>query len=641
MGPLAPTSSFRNAVSAFLFFGILLTGWFPWQSDNLAFAQETAAKDDQDDQSTDDEIVLETTFDLKTYLRENPLAPPDTSSPRASLESFILLMNQAETVWRDVRIKFYERNERFLSDTEELKLQQVRALLDKASGVFDLSGIPETARDRASLEIVLQFQEILDRIYLPNIEDVPGAAAGSFLNSKAIAELPERWTIPGTDLVFERTRVPGAGSRFLMTRESVAQIPEDYELIKAFAPRTDNGDDLYAYYIYTPGNLVAPKWYNMISAGPSWLGRHILSQAYWQWIALVLLTVIAVSLPVFLSRWGRMRAVPVVESRRRLRSLQLPILIIGTILAYRYLIEDQVNITGNTMVAVGAISTALVWTCLGWLVYRIIDLASVWIIRTPVGVGQPMDSSLLLTALRLLGLAAALIITGYGATRIGIPVYGVIAGLGVGGLAVALAAQPTLENLIGGIILYADKMVRVGEFCEFDDLSGTVEAIGIRSTRIRALDRTIITISNADLAKRKIINYSRRDQFLLRHTLGLRYETSESQISQIIEAIRSYLEAHEMVAEAPLRVHFVGMAAYTLDVEIYAYIKTSDRNAFLATQESMLLKFMEIVHSCGADFAFPSSTTYLAQDGEQEVSWPPASPKRQQDTATGDRQTAA
>ncbi|MEJ8475988.1 mechanosensitive ion channel family protein [Roseibium algae] len=599
-----------------------------------AFAQAVTSAADNAHQSTDDEIVLESTFDLKTYLRENPLAPPDTSSPRASLESFILLMDQASTVWREVRTAFHDSNERLLSDADELKLQQVRALLDKASGVFDLSGIPETARQRASLEISLQFQEILDRIYLPKMADVPGSAAGSFLNSMAIAQLPERWTIPGTDLVFERTRVPGAGSRFLMTRESVALIPEDYELIKAFAPREDIGDDLYAYYIYTPGNLVAPKWYDLIRAGPAWLGNHIFSQAYWQWLALFLLTIVAISLPVVLSRWDRMRAVSVLEFRRRLRSLQLPILIIGTILVYRYLIEEQVNITGSTMVAVGTVSTALVWTCLGWLVYRFIDLASVWIIRNPVGTGQPMDSSLLLTAFRLFGLVAGLIVTGYGATRIGIPVYGVIAGLGVGGLAVALAAQPTLENLIGGIILYADKMVRVGEFCEFDDLSGTVEAIGIRSTRIRALDRTMITISNADLAKRKIINYSRRDEYFLRHKLGLRYGTTEVQMAQLIEEIRSYLEQHEMVAEAPLRVRFVGMGSYTLDVEIYAYIKTADRNMFLEIQEKILLKAMEIVRDCGADFALPSSTNYLAQDSEKAPVWPLAPQDLLDSTAT-------
>ncbi|MBD1546310.1 mechanosensitive ion channel family protein [Roseibium aggregatum] len=556
-----------------------------------------------------------TSLDIKTYLRENPLAPPDTSSPRAALESYLLLMGEAQSIWRNVRSEFQESSNRFLTDEQEHKLTLVRALFEKAAAIFDLSDIPDTARKSASLEIVLQFQEILDRIYLPAMEDVPGGPAGSFLNSKAIGELPERWKIPGTDIVFEKTEMPGNGSRFLITGSSVDRIPEDYELIKSFPSRQDRGDDLYAYYIYTPGNLVAPKWYNLIRSGPDWLGNQVLSQAYWQWIALVLLTAITLAIPVLFHRWSRWRAVPLSDTRRKLRGLQMPVIVMLAVLAYRYLTEEQVNITGDVMIAVGTVSTAIVWTAMGWLAFRIVDLISAWIIKNPTVPTRSLDSSLLHTAFRLVGVAVAVLVIGYGATQIGIPVYGVIAGLGVGGLAVALAAQPTLENLIGGIILYADRMVRVGEFCEFDDLAGTIETIGIRSTRIRALDRTVITVSNADLAKRKIINYSRRDQFHLKHRITLRYETGEEQLKQVIAEIRSFLESHEMVAEEPLRVRLVELGAFSLDIEVYAYIQTSARDTFLEIQEDILMKIMEIVHESGTDFAFPSSTTYLAQDG--------------------------
>ncbi len=615
---VAGATSRRSVLFAIFAALVVLIGQcLPGMTEVRAQGSDTSITSVPENRSTDDQIVRDSNFDLKSYLRENPLAPADTSSPRASLESFLLLMNEAEEVWRSVRADYKASGSRFLDADQKQQLMQVRALFDKASGVFDLSGIPETTRDRASLEIILQFQEILDRIYLPKMTQVPGERAGSFLDSRMIESLPARWKIPGTDIVFERTEVTGSDSRYLVTQETVAEIPDAYELIKSFAPRTDDGDDLYAYYIYTPGNLVAPKWYELIEAGPEWLGNHVLSQAYWQWIAFALLSLLAVAGPVLMFRWERMRAVPVTEVRRRLRGLQLPLAVIVTVLVYRYLIEEQVNITGDMMLVVGTVSTALVWTCLGWLIYRLVDLATVWIARGPDQQGVSLDSSLLVTAFRLIGLIAAVMIAGYGATRIGIPVYGVIAGLGVGGLAVALAAQPTLENLIGGIILYADRMVRVGEFCQFDDLSGTIEAIGIRSTRIRALDRTIITVSNADLARRKIINFSRRDQFHLRHKLTLRYETTEQQLKTVIERIKALLEADEMIAPDPLRVRFVELGAFSLDIEIYAYVLTADRNRFLEIQENLLLKVMEIVHDAGADFAFPSTTTYLAKDAAE------------------------
>ncbi|SHM71177.1 mechanosensitive ion channel family protein [Roseibium suaedae] len=579
----------------------------------------TSGSEQAETRFTDDDIIEAATFDLGSYLRQNPLAPPDTSSPRAALESFVLLMDEAGQTWREVRDGFQASDSRSLTSDQRRQLKYVLALFGKAKGIFDLSAIPETARERASMELVLQFQEILDRIYLPHMSEVPGEGAGSFLDSQAISMLPERWKIPGTNITFARKEKAGEGVEYLVTSESVARIPEDYELIKTFPSRRDLGDDLYDYYIYTPGNLVAPKWFELIKSGPDWLRHHFLSQAYWQWIALFLLSLVAIAFPVLLYRWERMRAVPVSELRRRLRSLMMPLVVIATVGLFRFLVEGEVNITGSAMVAVGTIATAVVWTSLGWLVFRCVELLSVWIIRNPVTASNSLDSSLLFTGFRLLGLIAAVLVTGYGATRIGIPVYGVIAGLGVGGLAVALAAQPTLENLIGGIILYADRMVRVGEFCQFDEFSGTIEAIGIRSTRIRALDRTVITVSNADLAKRKLINFSRRDQFHLKHVLTLRYETSREQLTAIADQIRIFLETHEMVAESPLRVNLVALNSYSLDIEVFAYVLTADRNVFLKFQELFLIEAMKIVEDNGAKFALPARRAYLAREADGEV----------------------
>ena len=141
-----------------------------------------------------------------------------------------------------------------------------------------------------------------------------------------------------------------------------------------------------------------------------------------------------------------------------------------------------------------------------------------------------IDASLIRVAARVAGIAAAIAIIFIGATEIGLPIYGVIAGLGVGGLALGLAARPTLENLIGGFILYADRPVRVGDFCKFGDEFGTVEEIGLRSTRIRAIDRTLITIPNAEFSNMELINFTRRDQTLLDTTIGLRYETTAAQM---------------------------------------------------------------------------------------------------------------
>jgi MscS family membrane protein len=201
-----------------------------------------------------------------------------------------------------------------------------------------------------------------------------------------------------------------------------------------------------------------------------------------------------------------------------------------------------------------------------------------------------------------------------GADRLGVPVYGIVAGLGVGGLAIALAAQPTIENLIGGMNLFADKPVRVGDFCRYGDAVGTVEAIGIRSARIRGLDRTLTTIPNAALAKMPIVNLTRRDQMLIQTVIALRYETNPEQLRYVLVKLRELLLSHPRVDPDPARARFIGFGASSLDIEVFAYVMTRDRAEFLGIREDILLRIMEIVEQAGAGFAFPSQTLYLGRD---------------------------
>ncbi|MCF8466967.1 MAG: mechanosensitive ion channel family protein [Sneathiella sp.] len=567
--------------------------------------------------------------DPKDYLLDNPISPPDTSSPRATMESFIFLMREARQIWLEVRNEFAQSSASFLSADQERRLDQLRTLLDKASQTFDLSGIPASTREHVSMEIALQLHEIFDRIDLPAFKDVPGHEAGSLPKSDVIARLPENWALPGTNIVIAREESGPNKGHYLFSKETVERIPADYETIKSFPLKFDQTEDLFDYYIYTPGGLVAPRWYELITAGPDWLRDKFYNQASWQWMMFLFLTFLAVALPAGYLRWNRWRAVSLSPAQCQLRHIFLSTVVILLALAYRHLCNDQINITGGLMQGIGTVTTAIIWTSAALLTYQMMNFIYFWAMKNPAVPTDSIDASLLRTGFRVFAFAVALLILGYGATQIGIPVYGVIAGLGVGGLAIALAAQPTIENLIGGVILYADRMVRIGEYCKFDDLAGTVESIGIRSTRIRALNRTVITVANADLAKRKITNFSRRDKFHLHHRFGLRFDTTEEQLSGILGRIRTYLETHESILENPLRVRFVELGDYSLTVEIYAYVAVADMAEFLAIQEEILMKIVEIVHAQGADFAFPSTTTYLASDKDSATladpfSWRPA-----------------
>lgn len=195
-----------------------------------------------------------------------------------------------------------------------------------------------------------------------------------------------------------------------------------------------------------------------------------------------------------------------------------------------------------------------------------------------------------------------------------LPYQGVVAGLGIGGLAVALAARSTLENLIGGLTLYADNPVEVGDFCQLGEHLGVIEGIGLRSVKVRSLARTIVTIPNAEFVNLNIENLTRRDRILLRSTIGLRYETTPDQLRWVLAEIRQLLLQHPMVSVEPARARFLGFGAHSVDIEIFAYIKTKDYNEFLGVQEDIFLRLITIVDESGTGFAFPSMVNYLASD---------------------------
>ena len=189
-----------------------------------------------------------------------------------------------------------------------------------------------------------------------------------------------------------------------------------------------------------------------------------------------------------------------------------------------------------------------------------------------------------------------------------------LAALGIGGIALALGAQKTVENFVGSVTLIADQPIRVGDFCKAGDTIGTVEAIGMRSTRIRTLDRTIVTIPNGQFSSDKIENYAHRDRFRFSPVLTLRYETTPDQLRYLLVELRAILYAHPKVDPDPARVRFAELASASLNIEVFSYILAKDFNEFVEVREDLLLRMMDVVEASGSGFAFPSQTIYMARD---------------------------
>jgi MscS family membrane protein len=195
--------------------------------------------------------------------------------------------------------------------------------------------------------------------------------------------------------------------------------------------------------------------------------------------------------------------------------------------------------------------------------------------------------------------------------NLGFKVTTLLAGLGIGGLAVALALQRPIENLISAITLYASQPVAVGDFCRFGDKIGTVEEIGMRATKVRTLDHTLVNVPNVEFAHLQLENFSKRKKIWYHPQIRLRYGTTPDQVRYILVEIRKLLYSHPKVLSDPARIRFEGLGPSSLNLEIFAYVNVTDYGEFLDVAEDLNLRIMEIVANAGAAFALPSQTLYV------------------------------
>jgi MscS family membrane protein len=259
------------------------------------------------------------------------------------------------------------------------------------------------------------------------------------------------------------------------------------------------------------------------------------------------------------------------------------------------------------------INRLLAIVALGWFLVRIVDALGEHVFAFFKGRGDEMGMAMVPVARKILKPIIIAIIGVVALQNIGMNVSGLLAGLGIGGLAIALAGKNTLENLFGSLVISFDRPFRIGDFIRLGDLVGTVEDLGLRSTRVRTLDRTVVTIPNAQMADAKVENFSRRDRMRLHTTLGVQYDTQPDQLRFIIDEIKRYLLAHPRVWQESFSVRFTGYGAFSLDIEVMCWVSTAEWAEFTGIREAILMELGNIVERAGAVFAYPSQTVYTGE----------------------------
>ena len=355
---------------------------------------------------------------------------------------------------------------------------------------------------------------------------------------------------------------------------------------------------------------------------PPVLVRHtVLSIALWVWLAFLLLIPVAllagaaavamVSIPAWLLGRFQHRA----AEWEVWTNIRGPVLLFATAAAHAIgmrLITVPLLFREYYLRVQGA---ALLFA-VAWLLW---DFVTVWTRRMRRRVSAPEERgtlSLILLLHRMMKVVivtVALLCVLYLA---GFNLSAALAGLGIGGIAVALAAQKTIENLFGGISILTDRVMRVGDLCRVGDTIGTVEDIGLRSTRIRTFERGLISVPNGALASANVENLSARDKLRIFAVVGLSQSTSRAQLEAVLAQVGAMLREHPQIESTSAWIRLARLAAGSIDLEMRAYALTREYGEFTAIRQDVLLRVMHIVERCGTSLATTSPTIHLANPPE-------------------------
>jgi MscS family membrane protein len=256
---------------------------------------------------------------------------------------------------------------------------------------------------------------------------------------------------------------------------------------------------------------------------------------------------------------------------------------------------------------------AILIGCLGWLASRISDQGfnhALNQMQTHRGGGESI--LILMKRLNRLGVLVIALVVAF--AILGLDVTTTLAGLGIGGLVVALAAQKTLENLIGGVSLLMDRAVQVGDFCKIGDRLGTVEDIGLRSLKLRTLDQNLLVVPNGVLAQMQFENMKARPKLLISQNFSLRIETKVEQLRFVLDGVKRMLDEDSAIESGSSRLRVANSAGAAFDLELFAFVKTGDYREFTGIRQEIILKIAGIVEAAGTRFAAPTRLTYQSKD---------------------------
>jgi MscS family membrane protein len=453
---------------------------------------------------------------------------------------------------------------------------------------MDLRNLPYAVRKYDGKELAMQLDFVIKRGMKININHLSQNVTGQIVDG-----LPDYRDELGHivsdqgELVFLMQRVPGSDNNFIwkISNASIAHIPE-----------------LYDYFSY-------PDWVEYIRSRLP-VDAGFIGIELFKWV--IVLGAAAISLPIFwligfvLSWLISKPGSPLHRPIHRLFTRPM------TLLAIMLLTVSLLNELGLGATARAVVETKTLMTVvMVWILFSLIDLIRAR--RREKFLAQGREDAHILgrplaNALKLMTLLVASLIW---LSNAGVNISTLLAGLGVGGIALALALQKPIEDLLGAISIYSQQPVVTGDLCKYGNILGRIEEIGLRTTRIRTLNNTLVSVPNCLIAHGAIENYSAREKMLYHPELPLRYDTTREQMANIIDAINDMARDHDDVITKSVRIRFTEFSENAMIIKARIYIDTSEFGTYLQVVTELNMAIMKIVQEAGAHFAQGAKTVML------------------------------
>jgi MscS family membrane protein len=547
----------------------------------------------------------------------NPLAPVDASSPRATLQGFTTVVDGVYRRMKALRDEYFGSDQLYL--TPEQRQTQTDTIRSAAKSVdyLDLSNVAPVLKTTVALERILQLKEILDRIDVPPFDQIPDQAEMARSGAK-------KWRLPNTEIDIVLVENGPRAGNYLVSPDTIDRLPEFYERVKSLPYKPGAGKDfadslraissdknltIYGAFASSPlglDRIVPTRWMMQL---PDWARISVAGVTAWQWLGFTLGLLLGGLFIFGISRLARrLSARQADESGPGWTMLLTPLAILLVVVFLLPLLCLLLRIGGTPRLVIAFIQTGAEYVAAAWLAVIAGRILGEAITASEHLARRSLDSQLVRLGARFAGIVIAVGFLIQGANELGFPAYSVLAGLGVGGLAVALAARDSLANLLGSMLIMIEKPFRVGHVIRVSGSEGTVEEVGFRSTRIRTSDNSLISIPNNAVVNATVENLSLRPKRRQRFFVQLTYDTPREKVEEVVSRIKQLIADHPVTDETGAQVRFNDFGESSLNILVQFHLNVADAASELEEREKILLQIIDLAKEIGVEFAFPTRT---------------------------------